>query len=80
MLARDAAPYREVTIATEGADRRYLYPALPTTALNGATRLDALVSTGRSLADAEDMQLAIDAITEKPVTSSGAERSPSTSR
>jgi hypothetical protein len=71
--AGDAAPLREVGIVPQGVDTRRLYPAIPDTRpLNGATRVDELVSTGRSLADPQDMQLAIDATSEKPVTSSGA--------
>ena len=70
--AADAAPLREVGIVRQGADGRRLYPALEQRPLDGATRVDELVSTGRSLADPEAMQLAIDATSEKPVTASGA--------
>ncbi|MDP9297630.1 MAG: hypothetical protein M3O98_03055 [Actinomycetota bacterium] len=68
----DAGPLREVGIVPQGTDTRRLYPALGPKPLNGATRVDELVSTGRSLADPADMQLDLDATSEKPVTSSGA--------
>lgn len=70
--AGDAAPLREPGIVRQGIDQRRLYPALEQVPLNGATRVDELVANARSLADPGDMQLAIDAVTEKPTTSSGA--------
>lgn len=73
----DAAPLRLPGIVPEGEDARRLYLALgPAQRLNGATRVDALVSTGRTLADPAEMALAMDATSQKPTTSSGATLEP----
>ncbi len=70
----DAAPLRdESSIIRQGADSRRLFPVLERRPLNGATRIDVLVSTGRVLANPEEMQLPIAGSGEKPITSSGAE-------
>jgi hypothetical protein len=69
----DAAPLREAGIISEGVDNRRLYANLPIVSLGGATRVDALVSAGRTLPNPlSDMALDIDGTGEKPQTDSAA--------
>jgi hypothetical protein len=67
----DANPRREATIRPEGTDTRYLFPSLPTVALDGATRVDELVSTGRTLpTPISQTRQGLGGTAEKPTTAS----------
>jgi hypothetical protein len=68
----DANPERRDEKVVEiGRDRRHIFPHLPTFGLSldpVTTRVDYLKQTTRTLADTDQMQLALDASTTKPTT------------
>lgn len=65
-IARERGP-----AAPLGADQRYVWPVVPRVAVDeGATSVDVLTQTARSLPTAANMVRAIDAVTNKPETGS----------